>query len=80
MLLQHRPTGEYVVTLGIDFADDKIPSRVIYELFRGEPKECMAFMYRISTPSHDGRSIEHWWLQYGLAFDWEAFVSSVDVR
>jgi hypothetical protein len=76
MLLQHRPTGEYVVTLGVDFADG---TRVIYEIFRGEPKECMALMHRVSTPSHDSRSIDHWWLQYGEACAWEAFVESVDV-
>jgi hypothetical protein len=74
MLLQHRPSGEFVVTLGVDFADDKVPTRIIYELFRGNPEECMALMHRIATPSHDGRSIEHWWLQYGEACAWEAFV------
>jgi len=73
-----RPTRtvEYVVTLGVDYADNRAPTRIIYELFRGDPDECMQLMYRVSTPSDDRRSITHWWMQYGPAVDWEAFISS----
>jgi hypothetical protein len=79
MPLTKRPC-EFVVTLGIDFADGRDPARVIHELFRGEPEECMALMFRVSTPSHDSRTIEHWWMQFGPAVDWENFaISSLDL-
>ena len=69
-----RPVEDYVVTLGIDFADDKLPGRVIHELCRGDPDQCMAVMRRLSTPSDDRRPIEHWWLQFGPVVDWENFI------
>jgi hypothetical protein len=78
----HLPTrpSEFVVTLGIDFADGKEPARILVELFRGDAAECMELMFRVSTPSHDRRSIEHWWMQYGPAVDWEAFArTSLDL-
>ena len=76
MLLSHQPTGEYVVTLGIDFADTRGPSRIIYELYRGDENDCLALMHRISQPSDDRRSICHWWLTFGPAVEWEAFALS----
>jgi hypothetical protein len=67
---------EYVVTLGMDFADNEQPARIIHELHRGDPRECLALMRRVSMPSHDKRVIAHWWLQCGRLADWEAFVLS----
>ena len=65
-----------MVTLGVDFADGKQPGRIIYELFRGEPEECIALMHRIGTPSNDRRSIDHWWMQLGDVATWEEFVNT----
>jgi hypothetical protein len=74
-LLLNHPT--HVVTLGIDYADGLQPGRVIHELCRGDPNECMALMYRVSTPSDDRRPIEHWWMQFGPIPDWENFANSM---
>jgi hypothetical protein len=63
----------YVVTLGIDYDDGE---SVIHELCRGDPHDCVAVMHRVSTPSHDTRTISHWWLQFGTARDWEAYIHS----
>ena len=68
--------NECVVTLGIDFADGKQPGRVIHELYRGTHSECLALIHQVAPPSHDGRAIDHWWLQSGLASAWEEFVRS----
>jgi hypothetical protein len=72
----HPPIDDYVVTLGIDYADGKQPTRVIYEMWRGDPQECIDLMHRMSTPSNDKRSIEHWWMQLGPAQAWEEFARS----
>ena len=66
----------YVVTIGLDFADDRQPARVIHELFRGDPCDCVALMHRVSMPSHDHRTVANWWLQCGRVRDWEDFVAS----
>jgi hypothetical protein len=71
------PIEPHVVTLGVDFADGRLPVRVIYEIFRGDPGECKHLMGRVTCPSHDKRPIEHWWLQSGLASAWEDFVRSI---
>ncbi len=68
------PNEDFVVTLGVDFADDAVPKRCVYELFRGEQDDCMALMFRIATPSNDRRTIGNWWLQLGPTSDWETFL------
>ena len=75
-MLEQPHVGSHVVTLGIDYGDGKEPGRVIYELCRGDPDECLELMYRISTPSNDRRTIDHWWMQLGDADAWENFVRS----
>jgi hypothetical protein len=65
---------EYVVTLGVQYADGKSPIRVICELYRGDSDECIDLMRRVSQPSHDQRCIDNWWVQFGRTADWERFV------
>ena len=61
----------YVLTLGIGFDDGKKPEQIIHELYRGKPSDCFRIMSRVTTPSHDRRSITHWWMQCGRVCDWE---------
>ena len=67
-----------MVTLGIDYGDGKQPGRVIYELCRGDPHECLALMYRISTPSNDRRTIDNWWMQLGAVDDGKILCSHLE--
>ena len=76
MLSLSEPNEDFVLTLGVDFGDGRLPHRCVYELYRGEEYDCLALMFRIGTPSNDRRTIENWWLQLGPTCDWESFLRS----
>ena len=61
----HEPMQPYVLMLGIGFDDGKKPTAMLHELYRGKSSDCLKFMSRVTTPSHDCRSISNWWMQCG---------------
>lgn len=71
---EHPHVESHVVTVGMDFADGKAPWRMIYEVFRGDHRECLNVTAHMPEVSHDQRTIQFSWVGYSTIDAWEDFL------
>jgi hypothetical protein len=64
----------HVVTVGLEFADNRVPQGFTCEVIRGTERECKAILGRMAAVSHDHRPVAQAYITCGTIEEWEFFM------